>query len=229
MNYTYRFSVVSFFITRDEPPVLPNQQPKKRRRKDILKNPGENNDDHGSNKLVKVGKPASGKTASMQAKNICNSSQKLVAPDEQYEDLKLQNQLDVSGISSRKKITDAKPISDCAVSLKKSSDDVPALVIEAKDAEKQKIGAFQSKNTSGSFDASHQKYHEKSANAQSKLQPGRPSSNNNDLENISRSREKNGMRELPDLNLSEGKSATKATVSFYFFCFSVSPFFLILI
>ena len=117
-----------------------------------------------------------------------------------------------------------------SVSLKTSSDDVPA-VTDAKDADKQKIGAFQSKNISdkykddsGSFDASHHKYNEKSAYAHSKSQAGRPLSNIDDLENINRTKEKNGMRELPDLNLSEGKSATQATVSFYFFCFFVSPF-----
>ncbi|KAJ1387375.1 hypothetical protein SESBI_40035 [Sesbania bispinosa] len=209
-----------FFVNRgkleriNEPPVLPNQQPKKRRRKD--------NDD-GSNKHVKVGKPASGKT-SLQAKNICNSSENLVAPGEHYEDLKPRNQLDVTGISSKKKTADIKPTLDPSVSLKASSDVVPASVTEAKDADKQKIGAFKSKNpsdkykdSSGSFDASHQKYHEKGAYTHSKIgsQPGRPSSNIDDLESISRSKEKNGMRELPDLNLSEGKSATQAIKSEY--------------
>lgn len=105
-----------------------------------------------------------------------------------------------------------------AVSLKTSSDDVPAAMSEAKDADK-KIGTFQSKNTSESFDVSHQKYHEKGAYVQSKSQPGRPSKSIDNLENSGRLKEKNGMRQLPDLNLSVGKSATKAAVSFYFFCF----------
>lgn len=201
------------YITSDEPPVLPNQQPRKRRRKDILKNPGQNNDDHGSNKHVKAGKAASGKTASIQAKNMCNSSQNLVIPDEHYEDLKPQNQLDIYGISSKKKIADIKPIPVSSVSLKTSSYDVPTAMPEAKDADKKKIGPFQSKSTSGSFDASHQKYHEKGAYVQSKSQPGRPSRSIDDLENISRSKEKNGMRELPDLNVALGKIST---VSFYF-------------
>ncbi|XP_004502535.1 ubinuclein-1-like [Cicer arietinum] len=205
-----------FFVNRgklernDEPPVLPNQQPRKRRRKDILKNPGQNNDDHGSNKHVKAGKAASGKTASIQAKNMCNSSQNLVIPDEHYEDLKPQNQLDIYGISSKKKIADIKPIPVSSVSLKTSSYDVPTAMPEAKDADKKKIGPFQSKSTSGSFDASHQKYHEKGAYVQSKSQPGRPSRSIDDLENISRSKEKNGMRELPDLNVALGKISTKS-------------------
>nr|KYP69995.1 hypothetical protein KK1_009202 [Cajanus cajan] len=145
-----------FFVNRGklerihEPPAVPNQQPKKRRRKDILKNAGENNDNHGSNKTAKVGRPASGKTASLQEKNTLNSSENLVAP-----------------------------------------------------------GAFQSKNVSDKYkDAS-----EKGAFGHSKSQPGRSPGNIDDFENINRTKEKNGMRELPDLNLSEGKSATQATKS----------------
>ncbi|KAK7311512.1 hypothetical protein RJT34_09711 [Clitoria ternatea] len=213
-----------FFVNRgkleriNQPPVLPNQQPKKRRRKDILKNPGENNEDHGSNKNVKASKPASAKTASLQAKKMFNSPENLVAPSEYYEDLKIQNQSDISGVISKKKTADTKSILDPTVSLKASSDDAPASVTEAKDADKQKIGAFQSKNNSdkykdasGSIDACHQKYNEKIA--YSKSQPGRPPSNIDDLENTSRSKEKNGIRELPDLNLCEGKSAIQATKS----------------
>ncbi|XP_020211417.1 ubinuclein-1 [Cajanus cajan] len=203
-----------FFVNRGklerihEPPAVPNQQPKKRRRKDILKNAGENNDNHGSNKTAKVGRPASGKTASLQEKNTLNSSENLVAPGEHYDDLKLLNQLDISGIVSKKKTADTKPILDPFVSLKISSDDVPA-VTDAKEADKQKTGAFQSKNVSDKYkDAS-----EKGAFGHSKSQPGRSPGNIDDFENINRTKEKNGMRELPDLNLSEGKSATQATKS----------------
>ncbi|XP_052732160.1 ubinuclein-1 isoform X2 [Vigna angularis] len=213
-----------FFVNRgkleriNEPAALPNQQPKKRRRKDIMKN-GENNDGHGSNKNAKVGRPASGKTASLHARNMLNLSENLVAPDEHYEDLKLSNQSDVSGIISKKKAVDTKPTLDPSISLKTSNDDVPG-VTDAKDSDKQRIGVFQSKNISdkckdgsGSFDASHQKYNEKSAYAHSKSQPGRPPNSIDDCENIIRTKEKSGMCELPDLNLSEGKSATQATKS----------------
>ncbi|XP_047160667.1 ubinuclein-1-like isoform X3 [Vigna umbellata] len=212
-----------FFVNRgkleriNEPAALPNQQPKKRRRKDIMKN-GENNDGHGSNKNAKVGRPASGKTASLHARNMLNLSENLVAPDEHYEDLKLSNQSDVSGIISKKKAVDTKPTLDPSISLKTSNDDIPG-VTDAKDADKQRIGVFQSKNISdkckdgSAFDASHQKYNEKSAYAHSKSQPGRPPNSIDDCENIIRTKEKSGMCELPDLNLSEGKSATQATKS----------------
>lgn len=199
--------------------MLPNQPAKKRRRKDILKNPGENVDGHVSNKHVKVGKTAAGKTASLPLKNTFNSSQNLAVPGEHYEDLKFQNPLDVSGISSKRKTADARPISDPSACLKVSNDDVPSLA-EAKDADKQKIGVLQSKNTtdkyknaSGVLDTSHHKYQEKSAHAHSNSQTGRTASSIDDLENKGRSKDKNGTRQLPDLNLSEGKSAMQAPVS----------------
>ncbi|KAE9605834.1 hypothetical protein Lalb_Chr10g0101491 [Lupinus albus] len=172
-----------FFVNRGklehihEPPVLTNQEPKKRRRKDISKNLSENKNGSGSNKHVKVGKTAAGKTD---------------VSGENYEELKLQSQLDP------------------AVFLKASNDILPCTVAEAKVADKQKIGVPESKNTddkykdaSGLLDASHQKYHENSACAHSKLQPGRLASNLDGSENTSRSKEKSGIHKIPDLNLSE--------------------------
>ncbi|KAL1344442.1 hypothetical protein AAHE18_08G046400 [Arachis hypogaea] len=166
-----------FFVNRGkleriaEAPALPNQQPKKRRRKETLKNPSEKDNDRVSNKQAKLSKPALEKKASVQAKSTLNSTQNLVAP-------------------------------------------------EAKDADKQKKGVSQSKNISdkykdagGLLDPSHQKSHEKGAHVHSKAQPGRPSSTIGDLENTTRLKERNGMRELPDLNLSIGKSATQVTKS----------------
>ncbi|KAL2584376.1 hypothetical protein GLYMA_14G154900v4 [Glycine max] len=212
-----------FFVNRgkleriNEPPVLPIQQAKKRRRKDIPKNPGENIDSHVSNKHVKVGKTATGKTASLPVKNTISSSHNLGVPGEHYEDMKFRNQLDVSGISSKRKTTDTRPMSDPPVCSKVSTDDAPAA---AEDAEKKKTRVLQSKNTSdkykdasGLLDTSHQKYHEKSASAHSKSHSGKTSSSVDNLEKTGRLKDKNGIRELPDLNLSVGKSAIQAPKS----------------
>ncbi|RDY12353.1 hypothetical protein CR513_02867, partial [Mucuna pruriens] len=213
-----------FFVNRgkleriNEPPVLPVQQAKKRRRKDITKNPGENIDGHVSNKHVKVGKTAAGKTPSSPVKNTISSSHNLGVPGEHFDDAKVRNQLDVSGISLKKKTADTRPMLDPPVCLKVSTDDAPAAAAE--NADKQKTGVLQSKNTgdkykdaSGLLDTSHQKYHEKSASAHSKSQPGKTSCGVDNLENTGRSKDKNGIRELPDLNESVGKSAVQATKS----------------
>lgn len=154
-------------------------------------------------------------------KGTFDSSQNLVESGEHYEDLKFLNQLDVSGISLKKKTPDARPILDPSACLKVPKDGIPSSVAEAKDADKQK-GVLESKNASDKYknasglpDASHQKYHQKSVYAHSKSQPGRPSSNIDGLENTGRSKEKGGIRELPDLNLSEAKFAMQAPVSLH--------------
>ncbi|XP_054798001.1 ubinuclein-1-like isoform X2 [Prosopis cineraria] len=210
-----------FFVNRgkleriNEPLVLPNQQPKKRRRKDILKNPGESYNGQESNKHGRVGKTAAGKAASLPVKKTLNSSQNLPVSIEHYDDVKFQNQL-VS--CSNKNIADTKPVSDPAVSLNVSNDDAPPTMIEAKNIDKQNVGNFQSRNAndkyedaSGSFDACQKKYHEKSSYVHSKSQPGRPTSSIDGVENRVQSKEKNGICELPDLNLSEGRTAMQAT------------------
>ncbi|KAH1215229.1 Ubinuclein-1 [Glycine max] len=200
-----------FFVNRgkleriNEPPVLPIQQAKKRRRKDVPKNPGEHIDSHVSNKHVKVGKTAAGKTASLPVKNTISSSHNLGVPGEHYEDMTFQNQLDVSGISLKRKTADTRPMLDPPVCSKVSTNDAPAA---AEDAEKQKTRVLQSKNTSdkykdasGLLDTSRQKYHEKSASAKSKSQPGKISISVDNLEKAGRSKDKNDIHELPDLNL----------------------------
>ncbi|KAG4969435.1 hypothetical protein JHK85_035856 [Glycine max] len=208
-----------FFVNRgkleriNEPPVLPIQQAKKRRRKDVPKNPGEHIDSHVSNKHVKVGKTAAGKTALLPVKNTISSSNNLGVPGEHYEDMTFQNQLDVSGISLKRKTADTRPMLDPPVCSKVSTN-APAA---AEDAEKQKTRVLQSKNTSdkykdasGLLDTSRQKYHEKSASAKSKSQPGKISISVDNLEKAGRSKDKNDIHELPDLNLYVGKSAIQA-------------------
>ncbi|XP_004498358.1 ubinuclein-1-like isoform X2 [Cicer arietinum] len=206
-------------IARNEPPVSPNQPTKKRRRKDIPKNSGENVDGHVSNKHAKVGKTAAGKTASLPVNNKSNSSKKLAVPGEHHEDLKSQNQLEISGINLKKKTADIRPISDSFLCLKVSNNDVPS-VVETKDADKQKTGVLQSKNTKDKYkdasavlDTSQQKFQEKSVYVHSKSQSGRNPSSVDDLKNTGRSKDKNGTHELPDLNLSEGKSVMQTPKS----------------
>lgn len=194
-----------------------------------MKNPGESYDGQGSNKHGRVGKTAAGKAASLPVKKILNSSENLPVSIEHTDDSTFRNQLEASGICSKKNIADTKPILDLSISLNVSNDDAPASVIEAKDIDKQKIGNLQSRNTndknkdaSGLFDASQKKFHEKSAYAHSKSQPGRPTSNIDDLENRVWSKEKNGI-ELPDLNLIEGKNAMQAAVSLFLLLFCCFP------
>lgn len=196
-------------ITRNEPPVLPIQQAKKRRRKDILKNAGENIDGHVSNKHEKVGKTAAGKTASLPVKNTISSSHNLGVAGEHHEDMNFRNQLDGSVVSLKKKTADTRPMSDLPVCSKVSTDDALAT---AEDADKLKTRVLKPKNTGDKCkDASG--LLEKSAFVHSKSQHGKTSSSVDNLENIGRSKDKKGIRVMPDLNLSVGKSAIQALKS----------------
>ncbi|KAK4273980.1 hypothetical protein QN277_017277 [Acacia crassicarpa] len=207
------FFVNRGMLERIEPSVSANQPPKKRRKKDVLKNPGDSYEGQGPNKHGKLRKAATGKAALLPMKNMFSSSQNLAVPSENYDESKFQNQLDVPGISLKKKIADTKPVLDSSVSLRVSNDDGPNSVTEAKNVDKQNAGTLQIKNMSNkhndastSSDASKRKFREKSTGAHSKSQPGRPPCNTDDLEGTGRSKEKNRMCELPDLNFSEGKS-----------------------
>ncbi|KAK8305583.1 hypothetical protein V6Z12_D03G073100 [Gossypium hirsutum] len=183
-----------FFVNRgmlervNEPPAIPNQQPKKRRRKDTSKPPSESDDGHVSNKHVKTVKVTAGRVEPSHGKNNSNSAQNLTTLSEQHGDVKAQNQLSVSDV---------------------------------KDTEKSKMGFVQSKNVvsnklkdaTGSSDVLQQKYHDKNAYAQSKSQHGKRISNADELEQSFRPREKSGIRELPDANISDGKHAMQTAKS----------------
>lgn len=220
------FSLIFPPFTRNEPAVLPNQQPKKRRRRDLEKGHVENDDHHAPSKHVKKGKTAATKIAAMFMKDSTSPSQNLAVTSEQFQDVKFQNQLSAPGIPSKKKSVDTKMAFDPSPSLKASNGDASVSLAEVRDIDKQKTGAVHSKNlgdklkdASGPFDTSHQKYMDKSAYAQSKSLSGKPLNNVDQLESSIRPKEKNGIRELSDNNFSEDKYATTQTTVSYSFIY----------
>ncbi|MBA0783126.1 hypothetical protein Gotri_000894 [Gossypium trilobum] len=225
-----------FFVNRgmlervNEPPAIPNQQPKKRRRKDTSKPPSESDDGHVSNKHVKTVKVTAGRVEPSHGKNNSNSAQNLTTLSEQHGDVKAQNQLSVSGVPSKKKSSETRVALDSSAYLKVPNGDTSVPLADVKDTEKSKMGFVQSKNVvsnklkdaTGSSDVLQQKYHDKNAYAQSKSQHGKRISNADELEQSFRPREKNGIRELPDANISDGKHAMQTAVC----CHFVSTYFL---
>ncbi|KAJ6398987.1 hypothetical protein OIU77_019696 [Salix suchowensis] len=214
-----------FFVNRgkleriNEPPVVSNEKLKKRRRKDLLKAPNDSDDGRISNKLAKLGKSTVEKLALPPGKNSSNMSQNLTMISEQYENVKLQSQSNSPGIASKKKSAETKMKLDPSLSVKVSNGVAYASVAETNNIEKSKTGGLQPKNltskakdASGLSDSSNQKSHEKSAYVQPKLQTAKLVNSADDLESSVRSKEKNGVCELPDLNLniSDGKIYTQA-------------------
>ncbi|KAK3230571.1 hypothetical protein Dsin_002452 [Dipteronia sinensis] len=210
-----------FFVNRgtleriNEPTVIPNQQTKKRRRKDLAKAHGESDDGHVSNKQVKVAKMASGKTAPYVGKN--SSTQSLVMMSEHHGDAKPENQMNATGITSKKKSADTKLTLD-STSPKVLNGDTSLSLTVAKDAEKLKTGVFPSKSTSnklkdaiGTSDASHQKYSVHNVHTQSKSQSGKQLHNITELEPSVRPKEKNGFQELQENSVLESKNAVNTT------------------
>ncbi|KAG2663303.1 hypothetical protein I3760_16G022500 [Carya illinoinensis] len=216
-----------FFVNRgkleriNEPNALPNQQPKKRRRKDLEKGHGGNDEFHASSKHVKKDRMAAAKITTMLMKKDSSSpSQNLAVTSENLQEFKIQNSLVAPGISSKKKPADTKMIFDPAASLKVSNGDASVSLAEVRDIDKQKTGVIQSKSlgdklkdSSGFFDASQQKYLDKSAHVQSKSLSGRPLNNVDPLELSIRPKEKNGVTELSDRTTMEkyAMQTTKAT------------------
>lgn len=133
--------------------------------------------------------------------------------------MKFQNPLYASGYSSTKKSADSKTVINPSP-LKALDGDASALLGDVKNIDKPKSGSLlpkdssnRFKDASGSSDASYHKYHDKSAYSQTKIQSGKLSSNADELESSVHVRAKNGIRQIPDLNLSDGKYSVPTTVS----------------
>ncbi|THG08350.1 ubinuclein-2-like isoform X1 [Camellia sinensis] len=229
-----------FFVNRgkleriNEPSSLPNQQPKKRRRKDLAKGPGEGDDGNVSNKHVKVGKKADGNSVALAVKNITGpshvvalpitgsshvgalpitgASHVVALPSVHHEDMKSQNQMSSSVICAKTKTAETKSSLDPAPPSKVSNGDAALSLAEEKDIDKQKTGMAPSRYQANKLkvegeisDASIQRSHDKSSYAQCKLHSGKLLNNVDELDQSVLRREKDSIRERPDLNVSEGK------------------------
>lgn len=101
-----------FFVNRGkleriEPSQLPNEQPKKRRRKDHSKSLDGSESGQNPNKLPKVGKKA-GKAVSLVDRDMHSLTPVIALPNVHAEDSRILNQMNATEISVKKKSTDSK-------------------------------------------------------------------------------------------------------------------------
>lgn len=86
-----------FFVNRgkleraNEPPALPTEQPKKRRRKDSSKGDGGSNDGQLPNKQMKVSKKEAKKVVASADKNLITTPRSITKPTVNQDDLKYQS------------------------------------------------------------------------------------------------------------------------------------------
>uniref|UniRef100_A0A803LHH8 Hpc2-related domain-containing protein n=1 Tax=Chenopodium quinoa TaxID=63459 RepID=A0A803LHH8_CHEQI len=172
-----------------EPVESVSQQPKKRRRKEVAKAPGDNHDGQGAIKPMKVGKKGAGKSASSADKGVLPTSQ---CPSlKSSEDMKFQNIL--------KNIADSKSLFDPYASLRTSHGDTSSALAENSD--KQKTGIM-GKNSSGKLrEASENGDKSEFIHKSQSLKPNHVEES--DL--AAQPKDKIGMRERIDLNLPDNK------------------------
>ncbi|KAH0716183.1 hypothetical protein KY284_009088 [Solanum tuberosum] len=166
-----------FFVNRGKleriEPVSPkNQQPKKRRRKDLAKSHVGDDDGHNQSKPVKVGKKA-GKPVPVVSETS-HPSHGVALQNVSHEE-KIPNQLNVSEIPITKKAADTQNMLELSPSASLRGNSA-----EEKDLDQQKIGVTQSKNLGDKLKdgseisgKSSQRLHDRSSFAQEKSNVGR--------------------------------------------------------
>ncbi|XP_060198306.1 ubinuclein-1-like [Lycium barbarum] len=199
-----------FFVNRGKlervEPVSPkNQQPKKRRRKDLAKSHVGDDEGHNPSKPVKVGKKA-GKPVPVVSETS-HPSHGVSLQNVPHEE-KFLNQLNASEIPITKKASDTQNMLELSPSVSLRGDSA-----QEKDLDQQKIGVIQSKNLvdklkdgSEISGNSTQRLHDKSSYAQEKSSVGRSV-------NISEGVDHTVQRRDEKLNVSgfEGKNSVQTT------------------
>ncbi|KAL3513714.1 hypothetical protein ACH5RR_026431 [Cinchona calisaya] len=196
-----------FFVNRGklervEPSTLPNEQPKKRRRKDLGKGLDDSDDVHNPSKHVKTGKK-SGKPVPLVGRNTSGLPTVIALPNMQGENIKYQNQVNTSEISSKKKLHD--PSTGEQPQSRVLNGDTLTL---GKAIDQQKLGTHPVNNQGNKMkegceysDTSNQRLLEKSSHSQGKALT------NAALDQSVQPKEKTGSHERPEVSVAESKNS----------------------
>lgn len=194
--------------------MLPNEQPKKRRRKDLGKGLDGSDDGHNPSKHVKAGRKA-GKPVALVGRTTPGLSTVIALPNVRGEDVKFQNQANVLETSSRKKSTDMKTVEQPALGIMNGD----AMEV-GKDIDQQKSVSLPVNNHVNKLkggleysDTANQRSQENSSYSQSKYQSGKSLSNIAGLDQSVQHTEKSGIHERPEGSVAGSKNFMHNMVS----------------
>ncbi|KAK6114930.1 hypothetical protein DH2020_007199 [Rehmannia glutinosa] len=201
-----------FFVNRGkleriEPAITTNQQPKKRRRKDVTKGESGNNDGLKPNKLVKLGNKGRKASSSIE-RNSASQSHRAAAPN----------------IHSADVLSEASP-TNAAESLKKRTTDtqitmdpsgLPNVEGIRQDADEQRTGVFSSQDHNNKLKESSEPQDTSAHRSNDKLHvsksnSGKQRSNADDLDQTIQRKEKGGVVERFDLNVPATRDSLQIT------------------
>ncbi|KAI3460559.1 hypothetical protein Pfo_017222 [Paulownia fortunei] len=207
-----------FFVNRGkleriEPTISKNQQPKKRRRKDLTKGHDGSDDGQNPNKIVKIGNK--GRTSALIQRNSTSQSHRVAMPNIHGEAMQIQaSPSNAAEVSLKKKTVDAQTTLDPSGLLNGDA------IRHDTDTDQQRPGVLSSKNhickwkESEPQDTLTQKSNDQTSHV-SKSHSGKQLNKVADLDQPIQPKEKGGLAERFDLNVPSNRDSlptTKAAV-----------------
>ncbi|PIN22029.1 hypothetical protein CDL12_05274 [Handroanthus impetiginosus] len=205
-----------FFVNRGkleriEPAISTNQQPKKRRRKDVTKGQGGNDDEHNPNKHVKLGNKGR-KASSAIERNSTSQSHRMPVPSMHNSDVPVEaSPTNAAEISSKKKTADTQILMDPS-----GLSNVDGIRLD-KDADQQRTGVLSSQNHNNKRneanelqDTSAQRSNDKSSHV-SKSHSGKQLNNADEQDQAMQRKEKSPLVERFDLNVPASREPLQIT------------------
>lgn len=194
-----------------EPTVSTNQQPKKRRRKDITKGQSGGDDGHNPVKHVKVANK--GRKGSSGDQNMSNPVNRVAVPNLNHDGMQIQAQEAAIGVPLKKKSAVAKvvlnPLGPASVNVMRQD----------KETDQQKTGTSKNQNVKKESahlqDTTGQRSNDKSSYL-SKSHSGKQLNIANEPDQSTQRKEKSGFFERFDLNAPPSRDPLPSPVSNYF-------------
>lgn len=193
---------------------MPNEQPKKRRRKDLSKSLDGSESGQNPNKIPKVGKKP-GKAVSLVDRNVHSNSAVIAIPDVLAEDTRVQNQMNATEISVRKKSSDTKTAGKPGLGVMNGD-----IIVQEKGIDLQKSGVLPANNNGNKlrgdseyYDTLYPRLLDKHLYAETKPLPGKLLVGG--MDQCIQHRESVSVREKSEVHIADIKNSTPNVVSLF--------------